>query len=84
MASNQKGLTKLYNTIKAGELPELQQLHEEMDREVLKAYGWGDLDVPPYTEHDQNFEDGVLDRLFVLNERTTAPSEGGILDLFGD
>jgi len=85
MTENQKGLTKLYNAIKAGELPELQQLHEEMDREVLRSYGWSDLDVPNYAGHDQDFEDELLDRLFVLNEeRSTAPSEGGILDLFGD
>ena len=53
---------------------ELRTLHESMDRAVLDAYGWTDIAVPPYcalSDEDraalQNFEDEVIDRLFVLN-----------------
>ncbi len=45
-----------------------------MDRAVLDAYGWTDIDVPPYCplgDDDKKqlarFEDEVIDRLFVLN-----------------
>lgn len=45
-----------------------------MDRTVLTAYGWPDLEVPPFcpkTPADrtalQTFEDTVIDRLYVLN-----------------
>jgi hypothetical protein len=46
-----------------------------MDRAVLAANGWSDLEVPPYTtpqtaEEEQaleTFQDEVIDRLFVLN-----------------
>jgi hypothetical protein len=60
---------------------ELRNLHEEMDRQVLAAYAdgdpegrWLDLEVPPYCPLNdaekkklEAFEDGVIDRLFVLN-----------------
>jgi hypothetical protein len=53
---------------------ELRELHEHMDRAVLDAYGWSDIEVPPYcpkTDADrealQAFEDEVIDRLYVLN-----------------
>lgn len=45
-----------------------------MDRAVLSADGWSDLEVPPFcplTPADQkaleSFQDQVIDRLFLLN-----------------
>lgn len=55
----------------------LRQLHEDLDRAVLAAYGWSDIPVPPYCpprptdRADQAavaaFEDAIIDRLFALN-----------------
>lgn len=55
----------------------LRQLHEQLDRVVLAAYGWSDISVPPYcpprpTDHAGHaavaaFEDAIIDRLFALN-----------------
>ena len=52
----------------------LRKLHEDMDRAVLDAYGWTDLAVPPFclrTSDEaralEQFQDVVIDRLFVLN-----------------
>jgi len=79
MVDTNQGLTKTYNALKdpACDDPrilDLRRLHEEMDRAVLAAYGWGDIAVPPYcplTDEDkdalQAFEDEVIDRLYVLN-----------------
>jgi hypothetical protein len=79
MVDTDKGLTKTYNALKDPDcddprILELRNLHEEMDRAVLAAYGWSDIAVPPYcpiTDEDkaalQAFEDEVIDRLFVLN-----------------
>lgn len=79
MLSENVGLTTTYNRIKdpANQEPrihELRRLHEEMDRSVLDAYGWTDIEVPPYCplgDDDKKqlarFEDAVIDRLFVLN-----------------
>jgi hypothetical protein len=73
------GLTTTYNRLKdpANQEPrilELRRLHEEMDRALLDAYGWNDIEVPPYCplgDDDKKqlarFEDAVIDRLFVLN-----------------
>ena len=51
----------------------LRALHEAVDRAVLDAYGWSDVQVPPYcgatASQFETFEDEVLDRLFDLNER---------------
>jgi hypothetical protein len=54
------------------EVVELRELSEEVDRAVLAAYGWTDIEVPAFEagEEDparQRFEDEVLDRLFALN-----------------
>jgi hypothetical protein len=79
MIDTNQGLTKTYNALKdpSNEDPrilELRALHEEMDRAVLDAYGWGDIPVPPYCPSNdddraalQAFEGEVIDRLFVLN-----------------
>ncbi|WP_437970016.1 DNA methyltransferase [Sorangium sp. So ce260] len=83
-----EGLTAMYNLLKdpACERPgvvELRRLHEEMDRAVLAAYGFGDIDVPPYTtpvtpgerSAADAFDDRVIDRLFALNEARAAEEE---------
>jgi hypothetical protein len=79
MVDTNQGLTKTYNALKdpsidAPRILELRRMHEEMDRAVLAAYGWSDIDVPPYCpksnrdrEALQAFEDEVIDRLYVLN-----------------
>jgi hypothetical protein len=53
-----------------------------MDREVLAAYGWPDLQVPPFCPKDaseqkalQTFGDAVIDRLFVLNAERAKEEE---------
>ncbi|MBX3251398.1 MAG: N-6 DNA methylase [Myxococcales bacterium] len=84
MIETQQGLTQTYNRLKDPEChdPEivtLRRLHEEMDRAVLDAYGWTDLEVPPYcpttpAEHQalERFKDEIIDRLFVLNAERAA------------
>jgi Eco57I restriction-modification methylase/MmeI, target recognition domain len=80
MVETNQGLTHTYNLLKDQECNDdhvvrLRRLHEEMDGAVLRAYGWGDVDVPPYTipitdaerEGIEGFEDEVIDRLFALN-----------------
>jgi hypothetical protein len=78
MSDRELGLTKLYNALKDPgcqdpQLLELRDLHTQLDRAVLDAYGWSDLEVPPYAApHTEAFEAAVLDRLFALNvERST-------------
>ena len=87
MVDTDQGLTKTYNAIKdpsctEPRILELRELHEEMDRAVLEAYGWGDITVPPYcpmTDADrdslQAFEDEVIDRLYVLNAERAREEE---------
>ena len=84
MVAEQVGLTELYNRLKDPEHDDprilaLRALHEDLDRAVLRAYGWNGIQVPPYclrTEEDrrahERFEDDVIDRLFVLNEQRAA------------
>lgn len=50
MVRNDEGLTKTYNRFHdpaegSAEIAELRRLHGEMDRAVLAAYGWGDVDT---------------------------------------
>ena len=87
-----QGLTQCYNRLRDPachdpEVVSLRALHEELDREVRSAYGWPDLELPPYasprTPAEQaalaRFEDELIDRLFALNaaraaqERLEAP-----------
>jgi hypothetical protein len=93
MVETRQGLTQTYNKLKDPECndPEilhLRELHLEMDRAVLTAYGWTDLlaKVPPFptphTEAEKRalaaFEDAVIDRLFALNaERAAAEALAG-------
>jgi len=85
MQSIQQGLTKTYNALKDPGCTDpavlaLRALHLELDRAVLDAYGWSDLEIPPYTTPQtpterrtlEAFEDAVLDRLFALNATRAA------------
>jgi hypothetical protein len=90
MVATNQGLTATYNQLKdpdcAPDRPEalaairhLRQLHEDLDRAVLAAYGWSDIVVPPFcpaTDADRAavslFEDAVIDRLFALNAECAA------------
>jgi hypothetical protein len=79
MINTSQGLTQLYNQLldpKCDEqdVIELRKLHETMDRYVLDAYGWTDMDIPPFcplNDSDESrleqFRDDVIDRLFALN-----------------
>ena len=92
MIDTNQGLTKTYNALKDPEVTAprilaLRDLHLEMDRTVLAAYGWSDIDVPPYTTPvtpaekaaRQTFEDEIIDRLFVLNaERAAEEAKLGV------
>ncbi|HLT36605.1 MAG TPA: type IIL restriction-modification enzyme MmeI, partial [Enhygromyxa sp.] len=82
MIDHDCGLTTTYNLLKDPErrdpeLVRLRQLHEQLDHEVLAAYGWSDLEVPPFTSPTSEnqrvasarFEAELLDRLFALNLR---------------
>ena len=73
------GLTGTYNAMKDPgcedkEILALRKLHEAMDRAVLKAYGWDDIEAPPYiaaspTERavEAGFNAAVMERLSALN-----------------
>jgi hypothetical protein len=91
MIDTDQGLTKTYNALKDPDnsdpaILELRRLTEAMDRAVLDAYGWTDLDVPPYCpktpaelEAHKAFEDEVIDRLYVLNaERAREEARAGL------
>jgi hypothetical protein len=78
MTANGVGLTTTYNRLKDESVTDaavqsLRALHKAVDRAVLDAYGWSDVQVPPYcgatAAQLEAFEDDVLDRLFDLNER---------------
>jgi hypothetical protein len=59
MIKNGEGLTKTYNHFHeqqpAEEIKRLRQLHDQMDRAVLDAYGWKDL--KPVCESQPEFEE---------------------------
>ena len=62
MVDTDQGLTKTYNQLKDPDctdprIMELRQLHIEMDRAVLAAYGWNDIAMPPYTTPSTPDED---------------------------
>lgn len=87
MAEKNLGLTELYNVLTDPEccdnrLLELRGLHEEMDRAVLGAYGWSDIELPPYCPMNPDeksatavFTDEVVGRLYVLNAELAAEEE---------
>jgi hypothetical protein len=88
MVETDQGLTKTYNALKDpactdARVLELRRLHEAMDRAVLNAYGWRDLDVPPYcplTDADRealkSFTDEIIDRLYALNAERSREEQG--------
>ena len=48
MVARNEGMTKTYNRFHdanetSGDIVRLRELHAEMDRAVLRAYGWSDL-----------------------------------------
>lgn len=75
MTDTEQGLTKTYNALQDHEVTdpriiELRHLHEEMDRAVLNAYGWDDIEAPPFAAtHDETavFRAEVVRRLYALN-----------------
>jgi hypothetical protein len=78
------GLTKTYNALAQGRAPAveaLRELHVEVDRAVLRAYGWADLEVPAYRGTapgpHPGFEEQVFDRLYDLNARQGQREPGG-------
>jgi hypothetical protein len=69
MVQNNEGLTKTYNRFhdpleKSAEIIKLRELHDEMDRAVLRAYGWEDLAESATCE-------------FLLDYEEEADAEGG-------
>jgi hypothetical protein len=69
MAAENEGMTKTYNRFHKSEersaaIHRLRELHDEMDRAVLRAYGWDDLAAelrPEFlseeTENDHTYQD---------------------------
>lgn len=50
MSERRIGLTKLYNMlhdprVKDGDIENLRHVHDRLDMETARAYGWGDLDL---------------------------------------
>jgi len=85
MIDRNQGLTTTYNQltdprVADPEIEALRRLHLDMDRAVLAAYGWQDIEAPPYTtpvtdaewKAKEAFEDEVIDRLFALNAERAA------------
>ena len=87
MMTTEKGLTQTYNALINSDntdegILELRLLHETMDRTVLDAYGWTDIEVPPYCPLNpeeeaavEAFNDEVIDRLYVLNAVSATEEE---------
>ena len=80
MVETNQGLTQTYNAMKDPTCTDpavqhLRTLSESLDRAVLTAYGWPNIEVPPFCTPDtptrraelERFEDEVIDHLFVLN-----------------
>jgi hypothetical protein len=84
MQECQIGLTKLYNMLKEPRrgdgkaLVRLRELHENMDRAVLDAYGWSDLHVPSYGTVDRGWELEVVERLYELNQQRSGGIHHGL------
>jgi hypothetical protein len=59
MRSTNRGLTEIYNFFNNPEehdqfIEHLRELHSAMDREVLDAYGW--IDLNPFASHEREWE----------------------------
>ena len=62
MVENNEGLTKTYNRFhdpdeRSPKISKLRELHAEMDRAVLEAYGWNDLAATAKCEFLLDYED---------------------------
>ncbi|MCB9508335.1 MAG: N-6 DNA methylase [Myxococcales bacterium] len=85
MVATDVGLTTTYNRLRDpacddAEIVHLRELHEQMDRVVLAAYGWSDLEPPAFqdpaspgeADAKRRFEGEIIDRLFALNAARAA------------
>jgi len=84
LVRSEQGLTRATNQLKdpkcqTRSVVALRRLHEQLDRAVLDAYGWTDIEVPPFcsaTPDDDRawtrFRDEVINRLFDLNATRAA------------
>jgi len=89
MVTRQEGLTKTYNRFhnpeeNSADIQRLQELHQEMDEAVARAYGWTDLRLEHgfhETKQGVRFTISeaarreVLDRLLDLNHQRYAEEE---------
>jgi hypothetical protein len=96
MIDRNQGLTTTYNQLKDPanqdrDIIALRRLHENLDRAVLVAYDWSDIEVPPFetpTTSEQKaaferFSDTVIDRLFALNAERAAAEDAAHSDADG-
>jgi hypothetical protein len=81
MVATNQGLTKTYNALanvddRSPAVAQLRELHEQLDRAVLDAYGMPSMDVPAYVGASpsplERFEEQVLDFLFARNAKLAA------------
>jgi hypothetical protein len=89
MVKSGQGLTRTYAAMKDpscgdASIAALRRMHEATDRAVLDAYGWGEVEVPPYCprseaerEAQRAFEDEVVERLYALNVERARGRRGG-------
>jgi hypothetical protein len=73
MIRNDEGLTKTYNRFhnpneRSADIKKLRELHDQMDRAVLDAYGW--TDIRPVCEFFPEFEDDEEDESESRRPRT--------------
>ncbi len=73
MIRNNEGLTKTYNRFhnpneRSSDIKKLRELHDQMDRAVLDAYGWSD--IRPVCEFYREFEDDEEDESESRRPRT--------------
>ncbi len=93
MVQKREGLTKIYNRFhdpyeRAAEIHKLRELHDAMDRAVLSAYGWSDIDTECqfFLERNQDQEDAEGARLsysYRWRDDTREEILGRLLELNG-
>jgi N-6 DNA Methylase len=94
MRELQLGLTKLYDLLvdpqcQSAEICALRDLHLLVDKATLSAYGWSDIEVPPYPSPSspgerialEKFEDQVIDKLLLLNAQRAEEERRAALSL---
>jgi hypothetical protein len=80
MGERRLGMTQTYNLLLDPDSDDtdiefLRRSHEDLDRVVLEAYGWGDVVVPAYQGASTvEFADVVAGRLFALNSQRASSS----------